>query len=244
MKNGSLGTDTPILYELKWDTDYFGIKCGKVILSEPIKKCELDSLKKEFKDYEFISIENRNSEPINSQLIGYYTNAFLADVNIQFEKQVESNNEICRSIEIFQALEPVEKIIEIANFEISKFVEDKELLKRGGDKVYKQWIINSFKNNEKYFAISKNENNEINGFLLYSYSNNNCIIELIAVEKNITSKGVGTYLFKTVERSAYEMGCNKIRVGTQVRNQKAINFYHKMGCKQIGCHQVFHLWNL
>lgn len=230
-------------YELKWDTDYFGINCAKAILHKPLTLTEWNELKDLFRSYQFVSIENRNSEPINAQFIGKDTTAFLADVNIQFKKKLDKLYKMPENITIRQGLERNDQIVEIAEFQFSKFTEDPGLAKRGGDKVYRQWVISSFGKPEKYFALSINENNEINGFLLHSYQDKACVVELIAVSKNVTHSGIGTSLFRAVEYSAYEHGCDEIKVGTQVRNIRAINFYHKVGCKQVGCHQVYHLWN-
>lgn len=230
--------------ELQWDTDYFGIDCAKAILHKPLTLKEWDNLKSKFHDYQFVSIENRNSESINSQLIGKDTTAFLADVNIQFKKNLKCTFDKPQNVTIHQALNRNEKIIKIAEFQYSKFTEDPELAKRGGKQVYSQWLINSFGNREKYFALSKSKYGEINGFLLYSYSAETCVVELIAVSKNEVNGGIGTGLFKAVEYASYEHNCIELRVGTQGRNIGAINFYHKVGCKQVGCHQVYHLWNL
>jgi ribosomal protein S18 acetylase RimI-like enzyme len=231
-------------YELEWDTEYFGVTSAKAILHKPLTLHEWDYLKTRFKDYQFISIENRNSEPVNAQMIGTDTSAFLADVNIQFKKKFVSSNEMPKNITFHRALERNDQVIEIADFQFSKFTEDPELAKRGGDKVYRQWLINSFDKTEKYYVLSKDPKGNITGFLLYSYSDNACVIELIAVAKTITKSGIGTRLFKALENEANQCGFNEIKVGTQVRNMGAINFYHKVGCKQVGCHQVYHLWNL
>lgn len=229
-------------YELQWDSNYFGISCAKAVLYEALTLNEWDNLKKAFNEYKFVSIENQNSQPINSQLIGKETTAFLADVNIQFSKRLNEEYQMPKGIEINNMLERNEQIIEVGEFKFSKFTEDPELSKRGGNEVYHQWLINSFDKDDKYYAISRDENGNINGFLLHSYSDNVCIVELISVAKKATKSGIGTKLFRAVECSAYEKSCNEIRVGTQVRNIRAINFYNKVGCKQVGCHQVYHLW--
>lgn len=229
--------------ELKWDTDFFGVTCAKATLHKPLTLNEWNEIIKRFKDYQFISIVNINSEPINTQLIGKDTSAFLADVNIQFEKRLEGLYEKTENITIHQALERDEEIIKIADFRFSKFTEDRNLEERGGGKVYQQWLINAFDRPDKYFALSKNDNGDITGFLLFSYVKNSCVIELIAVSQKETKGGIGTDLFKAVEYEASQSGYGKIRVGTQLRNMEAINFYHKVGCKQVECHQVYHLWN-
>jgi len=236
--------DSVTFHELQWDTEFFGVTCAKAILYKQLTKTEWDELKERFGDYRFISIENRNSEPTNAQLIGSDTNAFLADVNIQFKKKIETACNMPETVQIYQAMEWNERVIGIGNFQFSKFTEDPELAKRGGSEVYKQWLINSFGKLDKFHAVSKGANDEINGFLLHSYSDRICTIELIAVLSNVTRSGIGTNLFRAVEYAAYQRGCDEIRVGTQVRNMPAINFNHKFGCKQVGCHQTYHLWNL
>ncbi|HEY9059404.1 MAG TPA: GNAT family N-acetyltransferase [Pseudobacteroides sp.] len=242
--------DGVAFFDLPWDTKYFGLACSKAVLTKPILQSQWTVLKRKFGNYQFVSIENIDSNPSNAQMIGKDTTAFLADVNIQFRKKLNTSsrqNDIYRwkdTIKIHQNLKEEKGILEIADFKISKFTEDPELLKRGGAEVYHQWIVNSFGKNDKYFAVSRGCDNEINGFLLHSYEKNKCIVELIAVSKNKTNGGIGSGLFRNVEYAAYERGCDEIRVGTQVRNMGAINFYHKVGCEQIGCHQIYHLWNL
>ncbi|MFJ5717796.1 GNAT family N-acetyltransferase [Neobacillus sp. NPDC093127] len=231
-------------YDLKWDTEFFGVASAKAILHKPLILKEWDELKSSFKEYQFISIENHNSEPVNAQMIGKDTHAFLADVNIQFIKKIEEHFDVPKNITVHEALKRKNQVIELANFQFSKFTEDPELANRGGDQVYRQWLINSFEKPNKYFALSKDENGDINGFLLHSYSENACVIELIAVSKYAAKGGIGTSLFKVVENEARQRGFSEIRVGTQERNMGAINFYHKVGCKQVGCHQIYHLWNL
>ncbi|WP_372663109.1 GNAT family N-acetyltransferase [Cohnella sp.] len=231
-------------YDLKWDTDFFGVNCAKAILHKPLMLVDWKELRERFKVYQFISIENRNSEPINAQMIGKESSAFLADVNIQFKKQLVGPYHRTENIQIHQALKRNERIIEMTVFQFSKFTEDPELVNRGGNQVYRQWLINSFEKTDKYYALYENANGEIDGFLLHSYSDNSCIVELIAVSQNTANGGIGTRLFRAVEYAAHLRGCNEIRVGTQVRNIGAINFYQKVGCKQVECHQIYHIWNL
>lgn len=230
-------------YDLKWDTNFFGVTSAKAILNKPVTLSEWEELKNRFNDYQFISIVNNNSEPVNAQMIGKNTSAFLADINIQFTKKVNTPQDRQLNITIHRALERNDQVIEIADFQFSKFTEDPELAKRRGDELYNQWLINSFNNQDKFYALSNDENGDINGFVLFSYSGDSCVIELIAVSRRVIKGGLGTSLFKAVEYAAYQRGIKEINVGTQVRNLGAINFYHKVGCRQVACHQVYHLWN-
>ncbi|HFK1432569.1 TPA: GNAT family N-acetyltransferase [Bacillus cereus] len=236
--------DSVDFYDLEWDTEYFGVKSAKAVLQKPLTFNGWNELKARFKAYQFISIENRNSEPSNAQMIGRDSSAFLVDVNIQFVKELLDTHEMPQNVTIHQCLERNNQIIEMADFQFSRFTEDLELAKRGGKEVYNQWLINSFGKTDKFYALSKDEKNSINGFLLHSYLDNACVIELIAVSKATTKVGIGRSLFKAVECVAHQNGFNEIKVGTQLRNTGAINFYQRVGCKQVGCHQVYHLWNL
>lgn len=239
-----IAEDKVTFNELKWDTEFFGVKSAKAVLHQPLTLNDWNGLKTKFTDYEFISIVNINSEPINSQLIGKDTKAFVADVNVQFEKKIVEPQEILRNILICNSLKSDEQILEIADFQFSKFTEDPELAKRGGNQIYKHWLMNAFEQKDKFFVLSKDELGNTDGFLLFSYSDSTCVIELIAVSKNDVKKGLGTKLFKALEYEAYKNEIFNIKVGTQVRNLGAINFYNKVGCKQVESHQVYHLWNI
>jgi len=236
--------DSATFTELKWDTEFFGVTSAQAVLHKPLTLSDWNKLKKKFTDYEFISIVNKKSEPINSQLIGKDTNAFIADINIQFEKKIVKPQGIVEGILICNSLMRDEQILTIADFQFSKFTEDPELSKRGGNLVYKHWLKNAFEQENKFFVLSKDETGNINGFLLFSYIGSTCVIELIAVSKKNAEKGIGTRLFTALEYDAYQKGIFNIKVGTQIRNLGAINFYNKVGCKQVECHQVYHLWNL
>lgn len=229
---------------LDWDTNYFGVSSAKAVLHRPLTITEWNELKGKFDDFQFVSIVNQNSEPINAQLLGKNTTSFLIDVNIQFSKSIAPTYEMPENIKIYQALENKDEIFEIADFTVSKFTEDPELAKRGGSHVYHQWLINSFNKENKFFALSKDESNHINGFVLFSYLNDATLIELIASSRKSKQSGIGTRLFKAVEYATTQRGLQQIKVGTQIRNKGAINFYHKIGCRQAECHQVYHLWNL
>ena len=238
-------TDSSITFcELRWDTEFFGVTCAKAVLHNAVSQKDWNELKRKFNEYQFVSIENRNSEPSNAQVIGTDIKAFLADVNIQFTKKVEVDCMLPETVRIFQAMKRDDKILELANFSYSKFKEDPELKKRGGTEVYRHWMINSFEKEDKFYAIAKEANGEVNGFLLHSYKGKTCKVELIAVSVDTTNGGIGTNLFKALEYSANQHGCEAIRVGTQLRNTRAINFYHKIGCKHEGSHQIYHLWNI
>lgn len=232
-------------FNLEWDTAFFGVTSAKVILHSPLTEKEWSQILKKIEEFQYVSIVNENSSTANAKLISKYTNSFLIDTNIQFIKKIEGEPALPSNITLHQALGKNEQILKLANFNFSKFIEDTELAKRRGNEVYYHWINNSFNKKDKFFAISKSEDSEdINGFALYSFTEKACMIELIAVSPNIIGSGVGSKLFKAIEYATFKNHMNKIKVGTQILNLNAINFYHRVGCKQVACHQIYHLWNI
>ena len=227
--------------ELEWDTGYFGMTCAKAVLHKPLAQEEWIALKDRFASYDFVTIVNRNCEPLNAWFIGTGTTAFLVDVNVQFRKVVTAGHDSPQVILASQATELDEEVISLAYFPYSRFIEDPELAKRGGADVHRQWLLSSFGKPGKHLALAKGPDGAVNGFALYSYENDCCTSELIAVSPRLRRSGIGTTLFRAVESAAYRYGCSEMRVGTQLRNHDAVNFYHKLGCSQVECSEIYHL---
>ncbi len=231
------------ILDLDWDTNFFKINCGKVIINDSLEKEEFLKLLLEIDKYDFVSINNLNSNVNNSKIIGQYSKAFLIDLNIQFNKKVSKVNDASKNILIKNDLPCAEEIFNLLEFKNSRFINDINLLNRNGNKVYYEWVKNSFNKNNKYFVISKNEKNKINGFILFSIMEKICTIELIAVLPNQKGTGIGTKLISNLERYLFiNKKASEIFVGTQVNNIQAINFYNLNGFKYYSNNQVYHLW--
>ena len=229
--------------QLDWDTEFFGYKTGKAILNKPLSDFEWSSLHKQLHEYELSVIKNLNSEICNAQLIARYTNAFLAEESIILTKKLTGTATIPDNVEIHSNYPRDERMIEMANYIGSRFVEDPMLKEHGGAEVYRQWLINSFEKEDKIFGLSKT-GEDLNGYILFSFTGSNCFGELMNVAPTSLRNGIATGLFAAMEATAYQRGCMEISLGAQLKNYKAINLYHKIGYRQTACHQVYHLWNI
>lgn len=253
---------------LKWDTDFFKIKSAKLVLKNEILNKDIERIKRKIKQeqYEFITVVNENNNINNNKLIYRLGNVFLADVNIQFKKYIETPESIKKSnynnqknnnansnriytfstkekIIIKNNLELKEEILEISQkeFKYSRFIEDDNLIKP--NEVYLEWTKNSFGRKNKFFAYYEKDN-RIEGFILFSINSStlDIIIELIAIKNEMQSKGVGSFLLKSIEEYAKKNSIKFLRVGTQLNNIKAQNFYIKNGFKHISNNSIYHLW--
>lgn len=232
------------LNPMQWDTDFFGLSCAKAVLARPLKREDWNELKSRLEKFQLVYLENQNSLPVNARLIGQETSAYLVDINVQFSKQLSGSGARADDIRVFNPMPYEEGLLDLVEYKWSRFTDDPGLLSRGGDQVYRQWLINAFDKEDKHWALSLDQTGAIRGYLLHSYAGSACRIELIASSPEQAGRGVGTSMVKAVEAAAHERGMDTIQVGTQLRNLKAINFYHRLGFKQVGSHQIYHLWNI
>lgn len=227
---------------LDWDTNFFGFACAKIILHDSIDREVMLEALDQVIEYDMVVFSNMNSNIENAILISECTQAYLIDVNIQFEKEIILVDD-CEDILITSQLSIQQEILNMVEFKESKFNLDPILKENKGAEVYKEWIRNSFDRKDKYFALYRDSDNTICGYLLFSINDGIGVIELIGVSDAISGNGVGSKLIKSVEAYIYKMGCSTLKVGTQIMNSNAVNFYHRNGFKQVGCHQTYHLWN-
>ena len=229
--------------DLPWDTKYFGVKSGKITLNEEIELKDLEEIIKLTVSYEFITINNINNQPLNNFLLGKYTGSFIVDMNIQFEMNVESRKgrSYFNSLGAYKENQELIKIAE-NSFNFSRFYNDPFLDRNLSNQLYSNWIKNSFNNRDKYFIIAE-ENQEIYGYILFSFNKANSItIELISLDKSAQGKGIGTKLLDSLVYFAIKNHIHKIKVGTQIDNIQAINFYMKKGFSLSSKSSIYHYW--
>ncbi len=240
--------DKYLIKKLDWDTKMFKIDSAKIILKTEIRKTDLEKIKRIVKEkqYKFITIENQNNNEKNNILIKDLRNIFLADVNIQFKKENLTINNYYKdkNIKINNNFEKNNNIIEISknSFVYSRFIND-ENLNSNKYKVYENWTKNAFENKDKYFCYYRN-NSKVYGYILFSINNelNEIIIELIAIDNNNENNGIGSKLLKELEKFAIDNDLKIIKVGTQLNNLKAQNFYEKNGFKHVQNNSIYHWW--
>lgn len=234
-----------VIDNLDWDTDYFGIKCGKISIRT--NEFDVKSLVSKCNEFDFVSIQNiGNSTEINRK-IACFKGAFLADINIQFEKKISIKQEDEKSIVIIAAedvkTEKINKIdIEENDFKYSKFVCDPFFKKKKGYLVYKEWLRNACGKKNKYFVFFKDDKGCIVAYILFSAMEKTGTIELVKVDKEYQGKNIAKKMISAIEMYLYQQDFSVLKVGTQLNNIPAINLYHSVGFKEISRTSVYHFW--
>jgi len=234
------------LNPLKWDSEYFELNSARVNLFGITDEVGQDEIIEFCKKYDFVTISNLNNIKENNHWIGNRTNAFLADMNVQFLK-VFSDKPDYQDEKTYVAnnLPRNEQILRIAmkSFNHSRFFNDPNLPLVLAKNVYLQWTESSFSQEKKYFVISEREGS-IAGYALFVINKEDALIELIAVDDKYQGKKVGKSLIQSMESFVIDNGLNRIKVGTQFNNISAAQFYNAMGFKYLSCASIYHLWKI
>lgn len=230
-----------LLSDQIWDTNFFKIKCGKLTLFSELLLVNWQKVVESINNYDFVTIDNRNSNSANAWFIGENIHAPIVDINIQFTKDVSAIivNDYSQYITNNQQYD--DQIISLSNFEHSRFITDPRLKMRGGNAVHANWVKNAFDRSDKYFVIMKIESS-VSGFLLYSFSENDSICTIELISSAVKNKGIGQKMISIVQSHAAAKCCSSLVVGTQISNINAMNFYSKCGFKIARNSQIFHFW--
>ncbi|EOU1740931.1 GNAT family N-acetyltransferase [Clostridium perfringens] len=247
MKNNEVDLDNLVLRDLQWDTEYFGVKCGRIDLIKNINEKDSEYISKFLNSKDFVILTNSKKLPHNSEYIGKNLKTFITDINVQLKKkQIKVYDDFDDSnIEISNNINFENEIVELAKnaFENSRFLNDSNITKEKAEGVYANWVSNSFKKESKYFITYKLEE-KIIGFILFSINElNELVIELICVSNKFKGKGIGTVLMKKLDMFALENKSKLIKVGTQIENINALNFYTSCGYKIDDIKYIYHWWN-
>ena len=229
---------------LQWDTDYFGINSARINIQGPVDEKAQNEIISFCKGYDFITISNNGNIKEDNEWIGKKTNAFLADVNIQFSKELDITSTYQdEATYILNNYPHNERVVNIASnsFQYSRFYNDSLLPQQLAKNIYVHWTESSFSQENKYFILCERES-KIAGYMIFSIREKIASVELIAVDKDFQRRKVGKSLINKIEEHVLKKGVKVLKVGTQVNNISAIQFYTKMGFKYENASSIYHHW--
>jgi dTDP-4-amino-4,6-dideoxy-D-galactose acyltransferase len=235
-------------HESQIDTEYLGINSAKVVLRKGITSSQVQNELISFiNDFEFTTIINKGNNAINNLWLCQKTNAFLTDVNVQLVKNVSFDREVDEKLtSISNNFPETKKIIWIAenSFHYSRFLNDPYLPLEKARKTYGDITRNSFGKGDRYFNVYQKDD-EIVGYILFSLVTleSTARINLIAIDTNFLGQRVGHILINTLDNYLYLNDIHTLRVGTQIDNVGALNFYASIGFKYIESNSIYHYWH-
>ncbi len=230
--------------DLDWDTEYFGVTSGRVDLLGDICEQDYEEIKNRIVSYDYVTIMNHNNSNINNEYIAKIRNAVLRDVNVQLVKQCNRNIRD-ENVEIGNNIPANDLLLQISknSFVYSRFFNDSNLDIEKSKDMYYNRLKNSFNREDKYICIYKENGVEL-GFLLFSLDEQKSVatIELIAVDKEHSQKGIGRKMMTSFEWYVNNREIEKLEVGTQLQNITAQNFYISCGYRVSHYNSIYHVW--
>lgn len=225
------------LKAIEWDSQFFDLNIGGVVLDKELSETAFNLLKKE-DQYDLIYILSKVDQPVISNI--------YSEVKVEFEKEIKSvNGEINQEIISLRNTAFSKDILQLAldSGEFSRFKMDQNFKTEDFLKLYSAWIHNS---------IYDTYADEVFGYVLYGkvaglvtvkiHEKDLAVIGLIGIDESARGKGIGTKLMERAEQYARERQCNKVQVATQKSNEHACKFYLKNGYNIFKETKIYHLW--
>lgn len=216
-----------MIAELKWDTEFFRRKIGKltnVPSEDEFKKLISQSCKDGYKYLTCRIVLKKMSDIQILEKYGFY----MTDIGATWEKELSTFDIRHSTFSVREAKAediPMLKSMVKGLFKDSRFYNDPFFTKKEADKAYQAWIKNSLNDKTvKTFLI------EDCGFITCKkMSKNKGDIPLIGVVPKAQSKGIGSSLMRRALKWFDINGMKTVTVRTQANNRMAMDFYNKMG---------------
>ncbi len=228
-----------------WDTQFFAYPVGELfaLCDEEFLRKELLKAKEDGYKLLYWKIESNDKASLkiaNSLgLISYDTKLTfqlsLTDYQLNFPSAVAIRKHHEKINDNFIALG-------LQSGRFSRFKKDKNFPDGTFEKMYSEWIENSFapENADAIFILE--DDNIMRGFVTIFNDAADLEIVLIAVESDARKKGYATALVNYVCNYAKINGVHNIYVVTQEGNVAARNLYLKCGFTLIKKEPIYHIW--
>ncbi len=226
------------IIQLKWDTDFFGYKAGKLVISNNYLDENL-LLNNDFKlIYLFCN------EPLSDDLVKKHK-LFLSDEKIDLITNVSNlpfnkfeNENLVELTKLDDNL--LDLTFQSGHF--SRFKIDSNFKNNEFETLYTAWIEQSIAHKNADKVIGFLVNNKVVGFITFVFKNNMFDIGLIAVNEKHRSLKIGKQLLAYVFNYSLSKNVDFVTVTTQNKNQRALNFYLQNGFSINKTTYIYHLW--
>ena len=226
------------IIQLKWDTDFFGYKVGKLLLNDN----NLDENLLINNDFKLIYLFS--NEPLSEALVKKH-NLFLSDEKIDLITNVSNltynkfENENLVELNILD-----DNLLDLTfqSGHFSRFKIDSNFKNNEFETLYTAWIEQSISHENADKVIGFSINNKVVGFITFVLKNNMFDIGLIAVNEQHRSLKIGKQLLAFVFNYSLSKKVDFVTVTTQNKNQGALNFYLKNGFLINKTTYIYHLW--
>jgi dTDP-4-amino-4,6-dideoxy-D-galactose acyltransferase len=230
-----------MISRLGWDSEFFGLETGKLVLN--------GNQFFEFPDpglFSFIYVLSDRKLTKEEMNVGK-GKMHLADEKIVFHKNLISPIVTSANIQSFDLnCDIPDRLYDLAiqSGHYSRFYTDPNLPKSSFEKLYRLWLERSVSRQIADEVYVYETDNIIRGFITLGIKSGRPDIGLVAVNAEDRSLGIGALLLNAAENWAVTNAhMNEIQVVTQGQNTGACRFYEKNGYTIESVKYIYHWWN-
>ena len=242
----SASIPTAELTFLAWDSQFFGLKIGKISItpaSADSLNTVLETARIHHYDLIYAFTDVRVILPIST--LQTYNGRFV-DHKLVYEHTLISTDSPAfqQTICVFTANDDPGRLYELAyqSGEYSRFRVDPAIGETNFQRLYGQWVDNSISGGIADAIFVWQTSGLPKGFITVKKRGDTGVIGLIAADIQHRGQGIGTALVNHVKAYAAESGLARLDVVTQGRNTLACRFYEKNQFVVKSELNVYHLW--
>jgi dTDP-4-amino-4,6-dideoxy-D-galactose acyltransferase len=235
------------LEPLAWDTEFFGIKIGRLAVPDRFDPLALSAVLEQGRDQGFACLYLEATFDFPDLLRfcarrGFYLVASKAT----FEKTPLAEADPAQDPDIILArperyypdLEAISDALSLN----SRFRYDPRFRENGALRLYREWLRRSFREDFCSDFLTAVVDGRAAGFLTLRDRDSVSFIDLVAVATWAQGRGLGGRLLRVAEGRTRAAGQDRLRVVTQGHNLGAVRFYQSNGFRTIGETPFFHIW--
>ena len=227
---------------LPWDSDFFGLRIGRVDLQTVGDAIDLKKQQENLKQqFDLLYIFDPNN-------VGFSANgARLMDEKILYSKPCEPRKQF-PEISFYKDAQPNEDLYRLALVSggYSRFKLDERLPKGCYERLYTRWIENACPKNgtNKQILIYPDAQGTAKGMITIDHTGELGHIGLVAVDTDAQHQGIGGKIMSTLDGYLFERGIKTLEVPTQKANTDACRWYEKNGFTIQSVTPIYHWWLL
>lgn len=227
--------------KLEWDSDFFGMRIGRVDLQTAEDAAVLSAMRDELAEsYDLLYVFDANH-------VGFTADgAKLVDEKVLYSKPCEHKTS-CMDVMMYDGCKPTDSLYHLAHVSggFSRFKLDEGFRAGDFERMYERWIENACPQegtNKQIFVYCPD--GIAKGMITVDYNmGGSAHIGLVAVDPDCQHSGVGTKIMSTVEEFLYRKGTiTTLEVPTQKANIDACRWYEKNGFRVESIVDIYHWW--
>ena len=225
---------------LQWDSEFFGLRIGRVNLQTKTDVEQLLSRHKELKQqFDLLYVFDINAVSFTAD------GARLVDEKILYSKPCEPRQKHAE-VSFYKGTTPSDNLYRLALVcgGCSRFKLDERFPKGSYERLYHRWIENACpkEGSNKQILLFKDAHDVARGMITIDYQGELGHIGLVAVDTEVQHQGIGSKIMSTLDGYLFERGIKTIEVPTQTANTDAVRWYEKNGFVVQSKTPIYHWW--